>query len=67
MSNTTLYLLWAWVILILPPLIDTSKALKVMGKRLGLISAIILYISLTISLPLYYYKWIKEILSGNKK
>jgi hypothetical protein len=38
-----------------------------MGKRLNFIETVMLYITLSIAIPRYYYLWIKEVLGGNKK
>jgi hypothetical protein len=38
-----------------------------MGKRLSLLETVLLYLTLTLAIPRYYYLWIKEVVSGNKK
>jgi hypothetical protein len=38
-----------------------------MGKRLNFIETVLLYITLSIAIPRYYYLWIMEVLGGNKK
>jgi hypothetical protein len=38
-----------------------------MGKRLNLIETVLLYLTLTLAIPRYYYLWVKEMVGGNKK
>jgi hypothetical protein len=38
-----------------------------MGKRLNFIETVLLYITLSVAIPRYYYLWIKEVVGGNKK
>jgi hypothetical protein len=38
-----------------------------MGKRLNFGETVLLYITLTFAIPRYYYLWIMEVVSGNKK
>jgi hypothetical protein len=67
MNGTTIILLWVWWILLFFPLRAANRQLMDMGKRLSFLETVILYISLSISLPHYYYLWIKEVVGGNKK
>jgi hypothetical protein len=38
-----------------------------MGKSLNFGETVLLYITLTLAIPRYYYLWIREVLGGNKK
>jgi hypothetical protein len=67
MSGTTIIALWVWWILLFFPLRAANRQLTAMGKRLSLLETVLLYITLTISLPHYYYLWIREVVGGNKK
>jgi len=67
MNGTTIILLWVWWILLFFPLRAANRQLMAMGKRLSFLETVILYISLSISLPHYYYLWIMETIGGNKK
>jgi len=67
MSSNFLIALWVWWILLFFPLRSTHRQLKVMGKRLNFGETVFLYITLTFAIPRFYYLWIKEVISGNKK
>jgi uncharacterized membrane protein len=38
-----------------------------MGVSLGFWQTVLLYITLTIAIPRFYYLWVKEVIDGNKK
>jgi hypothetical protein len=38
-----------------------------MGKNLNFLETVLLYLTLTLAIPRYYYLWIREVVSGNKK
>jgi hypothetical protein len=67
MSGTTIIALWVWWILLFLPLRSANRQLSAMGKRLNLIETVLLYLTLTLAIPRYYYLWVKEMVSGNKK
>jgi len=66
MSNTIIGI-WVWWILLFFPLRSAHKHLTAMGVSLGFWQTVMLYITLTITLPRYYYLWIREVVGGNKK
>jgi hypothetical protein len=37
------------------------------GVELSFFQTVMLYITLTIAIPRFYYLWVKEVLGGNKK
>ncbi len=67
MSTTTLIALWVWWILLFFPLRSAYKSLNEMGIRPSFLNTIILYITLTLAIPRYYWLWLKEVVGGNKK
>jgi hypothetical protein len=67
MGSKTIIALWVWWILLFFPLRSANKFLSDMGKRLGFWQVVMLYITLTIAIPRFYYLWVKEVVGGNKK
>jgi len=67
MSTTTIIGIWVWWILLFFPLRSANRQLTAMGKNLNFLETVLLYITLTLAIPRYYYLWIKEVLGGNKK
>jgi hypothetical protein len=37
------------------------------GVHLSFLQTVLLYITLTVAIPRFYYLWVKEVLGGNKK
>jgi hypothetical protein len=67
MSTTTIICIWVWWILLFFPLRSANRHLTAMGVSLGFWQTVLLYITLTIAIPRYYYLWVKETVGGNKK
>ena len=66
MSNTIIAL-WVWWILLFFPLRSAWRHLGKAGIELNFFQTVMLYITLTIAIPRYYYLWVKEAVGGNKK
>ena len=66
MSNTIIAL-WVWWILLFFPLRSAWQHLGKAGVQLNFFQTVMLYITLTIAIPRFYYLWVKEVIGGNKK
>jgi hypothetical protein len=67
MDGNIIIALWVWWILLFFPIRSANKHLNKAGIRLGFGQTVMLYITLTIAIPRFYYLWIKEAIGGNKK
>jgi hypothetical protein len=67
MDGNIIIALWVWWILLFFPIRSANKHLNKAGIRLGFGQTVMLYITLTIAIPRFYYLWIMEVVSGNKK
>jgi hypothetical protein len=67
MGSKTIIALWVWWILLFFPLRSANRQLTTMGKNLNFLETVLLYITLTLAIPRFYYLWVKEVLGGNKK
>jgi hypothetical protein len=67
MDGNIIIALWVWWILLFFPIRSANKHLNKAGIRLGFWQTVLLYMTLTIAIPRFYYLWIMEVVSGNKK
>jgi hypothetical protein len=67
MSSNFLIALWVWWILLFFPLRSAWQHLGKAGVHLSFLQTVLLYITLTVAIPRFYYLWVKEVIGGNKK
>jgi hypothetical protein len=67
MGSNTIIALWVWWILLFFPLRSAWQHLGKSGVQLSFLQTVLLYITLTVAIPRFYYLWVKEVLGGNKK
>jgi hypothetical protein len=67
MDANIIIALWVWWVLLFFPIRSANRHLTAMGVSLGFWQTVMLYITLTIAIPRFYYLWVKEVIDGNKK